>query len=71
MDGIELVEIRVGPNTITEVYAQRWNEDAMTWEESSRERTRRARRRAVCGLLAAVAMGAAGIAGLVWLLRGL
>ncbi len=71
MDGIELVEIRVGPNTITEVYAQRWSEDAMTWEESLRERTRRARRRAVCGLLAAVAMGAAGIAGLVWLLRGL
>jgi hypothetical protein len=71
VDGIELVEIRVGPNTITEVYAQRLGEEAVTWEESLRERTQRARRRAVWGLLAALAMGATAIAGLVWLLRGL
>ena len=68
----ELVEVRVGPTTITEVYAEPVGADAMTWEGSLRERSLRAsRRRALYGLLVGLAMGAAAMAGLVWLLRGL
>lgn len=68
----QLVEIRVGPTTITEVYVQYLSEDAMSWEESLRERSRRAARLgALYRLLAGVGMGAAAMAGLIWLLRGL
>ncbi len=68
----ELVEIRVGPTTITEVYVQYLSEEAMSWEESLRDRSRKAARRsALRRLLLGAAMGAAAMAGLIWLLRGL
>jgi len=79
-DRIELVEIRVGPVTITEVYAQpvgssgspQLREDAMAWEENLRERSRREfRRRAMYRLAGSAALVAAGLAALVWMLRGL
>jgi hypothetical protein len=79
-DRIELVEIRVGPATITEVYAQpvrssgspQLREDAMAWEEKLRERSRREfRRRAMYRLAGSAALVAAGLAALVWMLRGL
>ncbi len=79
-DRIELVEIRVGPATITEVYAQpvgssgspQLREDAMAWEEKLRERSRSEfRRRAMYRLAGSVALVAAGLTALVWLLRGL
>ncbi|SRR5712692_4650609 len=41
MERSELVEIRVGPSTITEVYAQRVRGDGVAWEENLRERRRR------------------------------
>ncbi len=77
---IELIEIRVGPATITEVYAQpvgssgspQLREDAMAWEENLRERSRREfRRRAMYRLAGSAALVAAGLAALVWMLRGL
>ena len=77
---IELIEIRVGPATITEVYAQlvrssgspQLREDAMAWEENLRERSRRDfRRRAVYRLAGSAALVAAALAALVWMLRGL
>ncbi len=77
---IELVEIRVGPATITEVYAQparssgspQLRERAMAWEENLRERSRRAfRRRAMYRLAGSAALVAAALAALVWMLRGL
>jgi len=77
---IELVEIRVGPATITEVYAPpggssgspQLREDAMAWEENLRERSRREfRRRAVYRLAGSAALVAAALAALVWMLRGL
>ncbi|MFY9583555.1 MAG: hypothetical protein WAR21_03585 [Candidatus Acidiferrales bacterium] len=79
-DRIELVDIRVGPATITEVYAQpvgssgspQLREDAMAWEENLRERSRREyRRRAMYRLAGSAALVAAGLAALVWMLRGL
>ncbi len=84
MDRIEPVEIRVGPATLTEVYGEpsdstgsrpeawRLTEEATAWEENLRERWRRdARRKFLYRLLAGVATGAAAMAALVWLLRGL
>jgi len=77
---IEPVDIRVGPATITEVYAQpvgssgspQLREDAMAWEENLRERRRREyRQRAVYRLAGSAALVAAGLAALVWMLRGL
>jgi hypothetical protein len=77
---IELVEIRVGPAAITEVYAQpvsssgspQLREDVMAWEENLRERSRRKfRRRAVYRLAGSAALVAAALAALVWMLRGL
>jgi len=77
---IELVEIRVAPATITEVYAPpggssgspQLREDAMAWEENLRERSRREfRRRAVYRLAGSAALVAAALAALVWMLRGL
>jgi len=77
---IELIEIRVGPATITEVYAQpvgssgspQLREDAMAWEENLRERSRRDfRRRAMYRLAGSAALVAAALAALVWMLRGL
>jgi len=79
-DRIELVEIRVGAATITEVYAQpvgssgspQLREDAMAWEENLRERSRREfRRRAMYRLAGSAALVAAGLTALVWMLRGL
>lgn len=79
-DRIELVEIRVGPARITEVYAQpggssgslQLREDAMAWEENLRERSRRGfRRRAMYRLAGSAALVAAGLTALVWMLRGL
>ncbi len=73
MERCELVEIRVGPSTITEVYAQRVCEDGVVWEESLRERRRRVWRPDQVGvywLLVGTAIGAAAAAGLVWLLGG-
>jgi hypothetical protein len=67
----ELVEIRVGPTTITEVYVQYLSEEALSWEEALRERSRRAARHSgLRHLLVGAAMGAAAMAGLIWLLRG-
>lgn len=73
------LEIRVGPATITEVYAEparaavtgQESEVAMNWEEGIRKRYwRAARRRSLYRWLAGVAMGAAAMAAVVWLLRG-
>ncbi len=77
---IELIEIRVGPATITEVYAQPVSSSgslqlrggAMAWEENLRERSRREfRRRAMYRLAGSAALVAAALAALVWMLRGL
>jgi len=77
---IELIEIRVGPATITEVYAQpvgssgspQLREDARAWEENLRERSRRQfRRRAMYRLAGSAALVVAALAALVWMLRGL
>ena len=66
-----LMEVRVGPRTITvhgersrraEVYAECLSEDAMSWEESLRERSRRRQRnrQVLRVLLAGMAPAAAG-----------
>lgn len=66
------VEILVGPGKIVEIYETPVCEEQLVCEENLRARRERVlRRRALGYLLLGVVMGAAGMAALVCLLRGL